>query len=761
MELNIFMGHVFGDVPDDEIIGIVQRGKDNRGWLTTPYKQGRTKLRPDAASYYCISTLKKPPEGEPLRRLMPNMARCYVIVLDDIGTKIDAEKFKGKAEPHYIMETSAGNFQYGLLFDGTLEEAQVLIEAMIEAGYSDPGARDVHRLVRLPGSLNYKSDPPFVARLVVENWDQPAWAFKDLCEEFGLTPREPSSLRSTKRAWNGDTGGDVILKWMTEKGMALSEPNSDGWLFIECPWADEHSDGRRDAKWQIGNGTTGSYHCFHGSCQHRTQGEFLLWCSANGAPDFEAEAITQVTVIGQKLATIPRGAFAPPGPLQPPPDGTPAGDILTGLVLQYASRLSVGMLPTLEITSKTKTPKDVQKATVENVQYVVAECGFSALKNHMTGEVELSHADATFNVFKNPMERALMTRELLISLANRVGISLRATLDELLHTLAVNNGYHPVYDWITDKDKPWDGVDRFPALAAALEVPNEKWRDIVLLRSSMQSILAWTNWMRETPISVPHVPTLSGPQGCGKSTFIGSLLPSQWRLLEQSANLGHASSKDDERRLTSSPLVELSELETVIGRVEAGHLKSFLSRPVDKMRLPYDRTITTRPRGTTFWATVNDGVYLNDPTGARRFWPLDVVKCNAFHGVDMQQYWAQMLHLFNQGEPWNLTPDEVKLHAVIAEEHRVESPAEGRLQELYARRRHIPQKDWTFATASDISRYYQLPDNYPTLRAIGSVLKKMFGERASNNERKGWRVPIKQVEFRAGFSAYIPPEGSS
>jgi hypothetical protein len=306
-QLEAFMQHVFGDVPDDEIIGIVQRGKEGRGWQVTPYKNGRTKLRPDAASYYCISTLKKPPEGEPLRRLMPNMARCHVIVLDDIGTKIDAEKFKGKAEPHYVMETSAGNFQYGLLFDGTLEEAQVLIEAMIEAGYSDPGARDVHRLVRLPGSLNYKSDPPFVAHLVGENWDQPAWTFKDLCEEFGLTPREPTSLRSTKRAWNGDTGGDVILKWITEKGMALSEPNSDGWLFIECPWADEHSDGRRDAKWQIGNGTTGSYHCFHGSCQHRTQREFLLWCSANGAPDFEAEAITQFTAIGQKLM-----ALAPP-----------------------------------------------------------------------------------------------------------------------------------------------------------------------------------------------------------------------------------------------------------------------------------------------------------------------------------------------------------------------------------------------------------------------------------------------------------------
>lgn len=761
MELDIFIGHVFGDVPDDEVVGIVQRGKDGRGWLTTPYKQGRTKLRPDAASYYCISTLKRPPGGEPLRRLMPNMARTYVIVLDDIGTKISVEKFKGKAEPHYVMETSAGNFQYGLLFDGTLEEAQVLIEALIDTGYSDPGARDVHRLVRLPGSLNFKSDPPFVARLTEENWDEPAWTFKGLCEEFGLTPREPSSLRSTKRAWSGDAGGDIILKWMTEKGMALSEPNSDGWLFVECPWADEHSDGRTDAKWQVGNGTTGSYHCFHGTCQHRTQQEFQLWCTENGAPDFEAEEATQIATIGQKLATLPKGAFAPPGPLKNPPKGAAAGDILTGLVLKYAAggRLKKERLPSLDVTSKAAIPKDVQKATIENVQHVVAECEFSVLKNHMSGEIELSHADEAFDSIENPMERALMTRELLISLANRVGISLRATLDELLHSLGANNGYHPVCDWIAAKK--WDGIDRFRALADTLEVSNPRWRDIVLMRASLQAVAAWTNWARETPSSVPHVVVLVGPQGCGKSTWIGSLLPAQWRLLEQTASLGHASSKDDERRLTSSPLVELAELESIISRVEAGHLKSFLSRPVDKMRLPYDRTITTRPRCTSFWASVNDSQFLNDPTGARRFWPVEVTKCNAFHEIDMQQYWAQMLHLLMQKERWNLTHDETKMHGEIVEEHRVESPAEGRLQELRVRMKFVPASEWTFATASDIARYYGLPDNYATSRAVGSVLRKMFGERVSNNERKGWRVPIKQIEIRAGFSAYVPPEGSS
>ena len=303
-DVDKFLSNVFGDVPDDEIVGIVQRGKDNFGWLVIPYKKSRTKLRPDAASYYCISTLKKPEPGEPLRRLMPNMAKTYGLVCDDVGTKILASKFEGKFLPHYVMETSNGNFQYHYNVRMAPEQGQVLIEALIEAGYSDPGARDVHRLVRLPGSLNYKYDPPFVSRLVEENWDMPPYTFEEMVADFGLTPREPTLLRLTKRAWSGDTGGDVILKWLTEKGMVLSEPNDDGWLFIECPWAAEHSDGRSDAKWRVGNGTTGSYYCFHGSCQHRTQGEFLLWCSANGAPDFEAEAATQLTILGQKLMPL-------------------------------------------------------------------------------------------------------------------------------------------------------------------------------------------------------------------------------------------------------------------------------------------------------------------------------------------------------------------------------------------------------------------------------------------------------------------------
>lgn len=755
MELDKFLLHIFGELPDDQVVGIVQRGKDTKGWQMQPYKKGRTKLRPDAATYYCISTLKRPEPGEPLRRLMENLVACRVIVLDDIGTKIAESLFKGHLGPHYIMETSPGNTQWAYKVVCTLEEAQVLIEALIEAGYSDPGARDVHRLVRLPGSLNYKHNPPFASRITEDFLAEAAYTYAEMVEDFGLTPREPTALRASKRVWNGDTRGDVILKWLVEKGMVLSEPNADGWVFIECPWAAEHSDGRTDAKYQIGNGATGSARCFHGACQHRTQKDFHLWCKENGAPDFEEEATKNAVAIAQRIATVPKGVFGMPV-IPMPPDNTPAGDILIGLVHKYAPLLKRHELPSCETMAKGGQPKDIQKPVSENVQHIMNVCGFGVLRNHLSGEIELTHPDRALARLKSPEERSILTRELLISLAQRVGIPLRATLSEMLYALAGNKGYHPIMDWI--EEKPWDGVDRVPAFLDTLVCENTEWRNVAVLRWCIQCIVAWTNWQRGTPLSISQVLILVGIQGIGKSSWFGRLLPAPWRRLEQSANLGHANSKDDERRLTTTGLVEMSEFETIVGRVEAGHLKSFVSRPMDRYRLPYDRHITERPRCTPMCASVNDEQFLSDPTGARRYWPVEVKSCDYTHNIDMQQFWAQMLVMFKNGERWHLSPEELVLHALVVDDHRVVSNAEGRLEELKTRMMFIDRKEWTFATPSDICRYYGLDNNYMNSRTAGGVLSRLFGKRVSNNGRKGWYVPLKTTELISGYSPYIVPE---
>lgn len=757
MDLADFLKLVFGDVAEDEVIGVVQRPQDGRGFVTKPFNSKRTKLKSNVAAYMCISTLAKPTGGEPLRRLMENTRTTMVIVLDDIGTKIAEALFKGKLIPHYIIETSPGNFQYGYLVHMSSVEAQVLIEAFIAAGFSDPGARDVHRLVRVPGSKNFKFNPPFEARLVETNFEEPRYSFAELVEDFGLSPREPTSLRASRDRWTGEVAGDVIFQWLVEQGMVLSEPNNDGWAFIECPWGHEHTDGRTDAKYQVGNGATGKWMCFHGACAGRTQKDFRLFCEGLGAPNFD-DAAAQIasSSVGSKLAAIGRGVFAPPDPPPAPPSGASAGDILTALVLKYAPKLSRADLPSCEFGPKNK-PKAEQKPVAENVQYIVEECGFAVLRNHLTGEVELSHPDEAFKPLTNPEERATLTRELMISLGQRVGIPLRNTLSEVLHALAGNKGYHPITDWI--RSEKWDGVDRFRALADALVTENTAWRDAALYRWCLLAIAAWTNWEREVPLSIPQVFVLVGPQGCGKSSFFGSLLPGPWRLLEQSAHLGHANAKDDERRITSVGLVELAELETTIGKSDTGALKSFISRPVDKIRLPYDRHITVRARGTIIGASVNDSEFLNDPSGARRFLPVEVSRCIYDHGINMQQFWAQMMHLFEKGESFNLTAEERAMHTGIAEEHRVVSNAEGRLEELVPRMHNIPRAEWTFATPAEICRYYKLDNNYMNSRTAGSYLRKLFGKRQSNNGRKGWMVPIKRTELQSDFfTPYIPPE---
>ena len=78
-------------------------------------------------------------------------------------------------------------------------------------------------------------------------------------------------------------------------------------------------------------------------------------------------------------------------------------------------------------------------------------------------------------------------------------------------------------------------------------------------------------------------------------------------------------------------------------------------------------------------------------------------------------------------------------------------------EELHARMIHVDKKEWTFATPSDICRYYGLDNNYMNSRVAGGYLRRIFGPRTSNNGRKGWIVPIKQSELRAGFVPYIPP----
>ena len=84
-----------------------------------------------------------------------NCEYCLVLVLDDVGTKSKQPPLP----PTWIMESSPGSFQWGYAFSEeqpTKAEFSAAINAIADAGYTDPGAINPVRNFRLPGSINLK-----------------------------------------------------------------------------------------------------------------------------------------------------------------------------------------------------------------------------------------------------------------------------------------------------------------------------------------------------------------------------------------------------------------------------------------------------------------------------------------------------------------------------------------------------------------------------------------------------------------------------
>jgi putative DNA primase/helicase len=157
---------------------------------------------------------------------------------------------------------------------------------------------------------------------------------------------------------------------------------------------------------------------------------------------------------------------------------------------------------------------------------------------------------------------------------------------------------------------------------------------------------------------------LQGAQGLGKTTWIMSLANDNRALIKEGAEI-NTDKQDTIKQAVSYWLVELGELEATFSKSDIGTLRNFITRKMDEMRLPYAKAASKFPRRTAFAASVNDKAYLRDEQGNRRYW---TIECGdgfqAFHGVDMQQAWAQAKQLYLAGAQHPLSREE---NAALAE----------------------------------------------------------------------------------------------
>jgi len=147
-------------------------------------------------------------------------------------------------------------------------------------------------------------------------------------------------------------------------------------------------------------------------------------------------------------------------------------------------------------------------------------------------------------------------------------------------------------------------------------------------------------------------------QNSGKSTFCRWLCPPY--LAEYIAE-NISMDKDSLIALTTNFIINLDELAT-LGKAEINMLKSFFSLDRVKVRLPFDRRATSRPRCASFLGSTNQDEFLTDETGSVRWLCFKVLEIDFRYKqeINIDQIWKQAFHLYQSGFAYQLTPAEVK-----------------------------------------------------------------------------------------------------
>ena len=273
------------------------------------------------------------------------------------------------------------------------------------------------------------------------------------------------------------------------------------------------------------------------------------------------------------------------------------------------------------------------------------------------------------------------------------------TLDAV-QLIAARNGFHPVREYLNSL--VWDGKPRIDTWIK--DYLQGEAREPYLSQVSRLFLIAMCKRVFQPGCQWDYVLVLEGKQGTYKSSTARALVGDQWFM----DNLPDLRDKDSMLNLQGKWLIELGELAST-KRMDYDSVKAYLSRRVDNVRSPYGHLAKDTPRQSVFIGTVNEGQYLKDPTGNRRFWPVKVGVCdvNAVR-IKRDQLFAEAMATYRATPDMPLMLDE-KADAQaknVQDEKRIdddETEMRERLSEFIENQSDKPESDERF----DFTRFKQ------------------------------------------------------
>lgn len=227
------------------------------------------------------------------------------------------------------------------------------------------------------------------------------------------------------------------------------------------------------------------------------------------------------------------------------------------------------------------------------------------------------------------------------------GITGTLKIDDAMALEFEKNHYHPIKDYL--KKVEWDGEKRVDTLL----IDYLGAEDNLYTREATRKMLVGAVGRIFRPgVKFDLIVTLVGEQGCGKSTIIKKL-GQQWF----SDTFMTVHGKEALEQIQGAWMIEIAEL-SGFRKAEVEAIKHFMSKQEDTFRPAYARESETYQRQCVFVATTNRNDFLKDPTGNRRFLPIDLYPVNKTKSVwndftqyEIDQVWAETVEMYNAGEP--------------------------------------------------------------------------------------------------------------
>ncbi len=262
-------------------------------------------------------------------------------------------------------------------------------------------------------------------------------------------------------------------------------------------------------------------------------------------------------------------------------------------------------------------------------------------KNLLSGNIEFSRKCS----WSNKEEGMAITDEDIVNLKYFISESLNQDipiqkLNEIILILSGRLAYHPIKDYL--KTLEWDGVPRLDRWLIEIcgTEDNPYYREV-----GRKILCGAAHRVRRPGAKFDYMMILEGKQGMGKSTLLNSI-GGKWYLdthLSTSEN-----KKDVVDVIRTAWIVEISDL-AGFRKHDVEYLKSFISRQVDRVRMPYAHRAEDFPRQCVFIGTHNpsgDNQYFRDDTGNRRFWPVKCGKIDLRKAREWRdQLWAEAVEI--------------------------------------------------------------------------------------------------------------------